>query len=330
MDNEARLFDVYIAVDWSARNVPSSPKPVHDALWVGERDIIDKQDKETYWRTRYECIKYLDTVLVNNVRQNKRVIIGYDLDFGFPAGFISTLDMPGAEPKWQKMWSKLCHLIEDDKTNANNRFEVASKLNALCMGNQLENIGPFWGCPLNKMSKSLYYKSPKYPFITKNGQVLKKSRWTETLEPKAQPVWKLIGSGSVGGQTLVGIPAVARLRYNPSLTAISKIWPFETGFNVVKIPFGVPFVLHVEIWPGILSGKLDPTIAIRDQAQVRASVQWISECDETGLLMQLLGPPKNLSETAQQECVEEEGWVLGSGLSREPVTSIQNTQLALF
>lgn len=307
------LFDVYIAVDWSAKNSPSPAKPSKDAIWIGERDNINKIQKETYWRSRSDCVNYLYNLLKENVSKNKRTIIGYDFDFGFPAGFINSLKFTGNEAPWLKMWKKLNELIIDNELNQNNRFKVASYLNSLCKDPNNTQIGPLWGHPVKQKYDDLFYKSPSYPFRISNNVLLKKFRWTEQRESKAQPVWKLIGSASVGGQSLVGIPAVYKLRFDKVLQTYSKVWPFETGFNAIESEQDKPQILHVEIWPGILSSTLDKSLEIRDQAQVRATVNWLEQNDQLNTLRQLLETPDDLSKQAKKECVEEEGWVIGSG-----------------
>jgi hypothetical protein len=312
MSNSNRLFDVYIAVDWSAKSVPSSVRPSKDALWVGEKYCGGKQ-KETYWRTRFECLEYIKSLLSLSIKSNQRVLVGYDLDFGFPAGFVSSLGLNTTDKPWKSIWHKLNELIVDNPDNSNNRFEVASYLNSLCMNSDAEINGPLWGHPVNRSYSNLSPKSPSYPYRVKDGVELRKFRWTEMRESRAQPVWKLIGSASVGGQTLVGIPAIYKLRFDPLLEKYSQIWPFETGFNPTFSSKGHPMVTHIEIWPGILNQRLDQNIAIRDQAQVRATVDWMSECDNTGEMVDLLGVPRDLSKDQQIDCLEEEGWVLGMG-----------------
>jgi len=315
------LFDIYIAVDWSARNTPSPNKPSKDSIWVGEKHSKHNTQKETYFRTRSECIKYLETLLQNAIYHKKRVLVGYDFDFGFPAGFATSLSLQGNYPPWKLLWDYLTHIVHDNEQNNNNRFEVAAHLNSLCINDSYKEVGPLWGCPTNQSFQPLHPKSPLYPFKTKSGHVLRKSRWTELRESKTQPVWKLIGTASVGGQTLIGIPMLNKLRNTFELEPYSKIWPFETGFNPESRDVGTPFILHVEIWPGILSTRLDSLIEIRDQAQVRATVGWIAECDRNGTLSELLGLPQDLEIEQQKDCIDEEGWVLGSGYSKTLSTS---------
>lgn len=310
-----RLFDAYIAVDWSSRNVASPKKPSSDAIWIGEKlspkTTKKEKQRETYWPTRSECISYLKEKLKEHVAQKRRVFLGFDFAYGYPSGYANALGLKGPLKPWQKIWKELSILIEDDQKNNNNRFQVAAKLNA-----KTGNRGPLWGCPMNLKLKSLNPKSPKFPFKTRNRLVLNRFRLVDSLEPRIQPVWKLAYTASVGSQVLVGIPKVAQLRNDKNLSAFSKVWPFETGFTSHPTPPKGPFILHVEIWPGVISDRLDKSIPIRDKAQVRATVDWLSGLDDKGKLGQLFDTPMHLTKKQIKACVEEEGWIVGGGLKR--------------
>jgi hypothetical protein len=134
-----------------------------------------------------------------------------------------------------------------------------------------------------------------------------------------QPVWKLYGVGSVGGQALIGIPAVLRLRSDPMLASVSRIWSFETGFTPAPTSEQGPAIIYAEIWPGLVPDPLDPSIAIRDQAQVRAVVRWLAHLDTSNRLGALFVAPPDLPPEALARCQTEEGWILGSGLNAEQI-----------
>jgi precorrin-8X/cobalt-precorrin-8 methylmutase len=200
----------------------------------------------------------------------------------------------------------------DDEQNGNNRFAVAAQLNARCGGN---TFGPFWGCPAGQAQPSLEMTSPRggYPYLARHGLSLESLRCTDKVERGVQSVWKLSGNGSVGGQTLVGIPAVLGLRNDPRLSSFSRIWPFETGFSREQITLQGPAIVYAEIWPGLLATQLDLTLPVRDQAQVRAVVQWLARFDAAGTLGALFAAPPGLSDSALGTCLAEEGWTLGVG-----------------
>lgn len=309
-----RLFDAYVAVDWSASSSPAGKTPRADALWVGERLIHDglgiTSSTEQFFRTRSGCKAHLLSLLKEHVRNGRRVFIGLDFGYGYPAGFAEACGLRGTAAPWRLVWDELEQLIEDRDDNSNNRFRVASALNARVGG---ELPGPFWGCHGGIQEPNLQPKGATYPYATGAGPLLQQKRETERLLSKAQPTWKLWGAGSVGGQTLLGIPAVATLRDHPELRAVSRVWPFETGFSLESAPPGTPFVLHAEIWPGVVEDKLDPSVPIRDQAQVRAMTEWLAELDTANDLLPMLGRPAGLSDESLKQVVEEEGWIFGSG-----------------
>ncbi len=308
----SRLFDAYIVVDWSARNVPSPKKPTADAIWVGEKTSSDFS-QETYWPTRFQCLSYLKKRLVYYVKKKRKVCIGFDFSYGYPSGYAKALGLHGNSPPWMLIWQELSRLIQDEQDNHNNRYQIAAELNSRC-----GNGGPLWGCPQHTRLRCLNPKSPRFPFKTKAGVSLSKFRIVDTFLPRIQPAWKLAYTASVGSQILVGIPKVAQLQNDPQLADVSKVWPFETGFTPRPTPTKGPFILHVEIWPGIVSSSLDKTISIRDQAQVRAMVTWLSSLDDQGKLAPLFDTPPNLTKEQITKCFSEEGWIIGAGHNSLP------------
>lgn len=149
-------------------------------------------------------------------------------------------------------------------TNQNNRFMVAGDLNAIA-GNG--RSGPFWGCPHTIVVANLSSTSPGFPFDATGGSSLQRLRITETQLPGTQEGWGLYGAGRVGSQALVGIPYVYKLRRHPELTHISRVWPFETGFTPDPATTEGPFVLHAEIWPGVVKKRVDKGLPQAHQAK---------------------------------------------------------------
>jgi precorrin-8X/cobalt-precorrin-8 methylmutase len=186
----------------------------------------------------------------------------------------------------------------------NNCFAVAAALNARCMG---KSEGPFWGCHKGIQEACLKSTGSSYPYLTGSGISLEEKRETERRLSGVQPTWKLWGNGTVGSQALLGIPVVARLRDDPELKDISRVWPFETRFGLDSVAAGRPFILHAEIWPGVVNALLDPSIPIKDQRQVRAMVDWLAMLDAGDRLMPWFGRPVGLFDDGEKRVVEEEG-----------------------
>lgn len=307
-----RYFDAYLAVDWSAQSKPSLVKPTANAIWVGEHVVAEdhtpQYTPETYFRTRHSCLNHLRQRLREHVSFGRRVFIGFDFAYGYPAGFAEACGLPGAAAPWRRVWNKLSGTICDAPSGANNRFEIASQVNHVCDG---RIPGPFWGCPNGHTYHSLTPTSPPFPFELRSGPPLQAKRETEKRVRGAQSAWKLSGAGSVGGQSLVGIPAISGLRDDPEFSAISQVWPFETGFRLATAPPGNPIIFHAEIYPGVVRDRLDRSLAIVDQAQVRAVVNWLSELDRENSLLSLFSTPPGLSEGDVERAIHEEGWILG-------------------
>jgi hypothetical protein len=313
MGGAGRLFDTYLAVDWSARSLPSPAAPSRDALWVAEA-TLDAQAPglhiaASYWRTRHACIAHVRARLLAHVAAGRRVLVGFDFPYGYPAGYAAALHLPASAPPWRRIWDALAGLIVDEPTNANNRFAVAARLNARCGP---PGPGPLWGCPLAACAPTLAPISPGYPYVVGPGRFLARIRRAEARAPGTQPAWKLLGQGSVGGQALLGIPYVRALRDDPALAPASRVWPFETGFTPTPTASGGPAIVHAEIWPGIVPGTLDPAFPIRDEAQVRAVVAWLAAHDAGGTLGALFAPPPGLTPDDLIVCRDEEGWLLGA------------------
>ena len=308
------LFDMYVFIDWSAANATLPQQPTADAVWVGELIPRLNYQRETYHRTRNDGVAHVISVLVDHVKEKRRVLVGFDFPYGYPSGLARALGLPSGPQSWWEVWAELADRVQDAANNVSNRFAAAGKLNTIA-GNG--NPGPFWGCPVGTVIANLAGRSPGFPFHATGGVLLQRLRIVETRLPGTQETWKLFGAGSVGSQALVGIPCVYKLRRHLNLVRFSQVWPFETQFTASPSPNQGPFVLYAEIWPGVVEQKpqdfvtADPSL-IRDRAQVRAMCEWAAEFDEQDALGPFFGPPNGLNQQQIQVCVEQEGWVLGA------------------
>ena len=308
------FFDSYIFIDWSALNARHPEAPNANAPWVGELTPMDEFQKETYHRTRQDAF---DSVLVRLLRHrelNRRILIGFDFPYGYPRNFPRALGLPNEKATWWNVWAELSSRLLDHDNNVNNRFSVASNLNCIISE---EGHGPFWGCPQNQTTPHLATTSPGFPFQTTNGLELERLRVCESRLNGVQETWKLFGAGSVGSQTITGLPRVYRLRIHPQLENFSKIWPFETWFSPIPSPEYGPFILHAEIWPGVVDDVVQEIMAenpdlVQDQAQVRAMCQWASRLDQNNELGELFNVPAGMDSLRIEQCIQEEGWILGA------------------
>ncbi len=301
------LFDAYLMVDWSAN---SKPKAGKDSIWTAwlERNLRFEVANPS---TREEARTQIRALLREAREKNLRTLVGFDFAYAYPKGLAAALGRTeGSETKpWRHTWDRIANVVGDaaKPNNENDRFSAAAKINE-AIGDPLQP-GPFWGRPAGNQSENLLSsKRPPFPY----GGTLESRRLTELALPGSQEVWKLYTAGSVGSQTLLGIPVVRELRDEANLAECSRVWPFETGFTERPISDAGPAILHVEIWPGILEA-FDPTeFSCRDEGQVSLLALKLAELDQRGALGAWFAKPEGLSDKDAQTAVEEEGWILGA------------------
>lgn len=292
-----RLFDRVVVVDWSAN---AAPKRGADSIWIA---VVDDRDGSCVVDNPSTRNQALDR-LAGLDDPSRRTLIGVDFSLGYPAGTAAALGL-GA-PAWSATWAHLATSIIDDDQNRNNRFAVASDLNALIQahtagaGSQ-PTPGPFWGCPPAKATPTLSMTKPDRPAEwPSEWRLVEFQMRLRGHRPFAG--WQLLGAGAVGGQSLVGIAALERLRTR--LDDQMSVWPFTTGLGV---PADRRFVV-AEVWPSLWNVEV-PVGGIKDAAQVEATARRLTELDRTGELVSLLSPQLPADEV--QAVLDEEGWVLG-------------------
>jgi hypothetical protein len=291
------MFDNFVIVDWSAANVPRIGR---DSIWICRRC----GDRETLVNppTRHAAEALIAEWLMAACASDERVLVGFDFPLGYPTGFAARLGLSG--PPWRAVWDEIAGLIADDERNRNNRFDVAEALNRRVSGDSF----PFWGCPAAPTRTHLAGKHHR----RHGSDGLAERRLVDLYIPSAQPCWKLLGIGSVGGQALTGIPVARALRDDPRWCDRTNVWPFETGLCG---RFEARIVI-TEVYPSLwaVSPALDEP---KDRAQVRTVAQFLAERDRAGELAALfIGDPGLTSE--QRRGVEtEEAWTLGVTVARQ-------------
>jgi len=290
-------FDRYIAVDWSAQ---SRPKKGRDSIWIAFLGASEATGHAENPPTRRKAEARLSQELADSVDRHERVLIGFDFPYGYPQGLSAGLGLDGAP--WKAVWDYLASHIRDSDENANNRFEVAASINQM--------LGPravFWGCPATRADGHLSSKNVVSYRGGKEANGLAEWRLVEAELRRQhhwpQSVWKLLGAGAVGSQTLLGIPVVHRLRTDPALEPISRVWPFEVGMpDPAKRS---PAIVHAEIWPSLIDWAAQGG-SCRDERQVRGVVVAWRDLDSRGALTRWFDTPKG-----DPAVRTEEGWILG-------------------
>lgn len=291
-----RLFQAYVMVDWSAA---SKPMTGADSIWVGvmKRNVRFQMAFEAHNpSTRADAEKLLNTILDDLKRKGERALVGFDFPLGFPRGASEALKLNGAP--WRSMLDFVAKETKDKPDNTNNRFQVGAKMNRLMTGEAF----PFWGAPARDEQTMLSAKRGR----EHGPNDLPEFRFADEAAKGAASIWKLYYQGSVGGQTLTGLPVIKRLRDARNV----RLWPFETGWRPISsADLEDVEAVFAEIYPSMYASK--PAAGeVKDQAQVRGACERFNALDEKGQLGPLFGPAK---EDARRDAIEQqEGWILGA------------------
>ena len=296
-----RLFSAYVIVDWSAASKPTTGA---DSIWIGvlKRDVRFRLAFESFNEaTRSGAEARLNTILADLKKRSERALVGFDFPLGFPRGFAEALKLKG-EP-WRAAWDELGKRVVDKPTNVNNRFNVAAQLNRLLTDGPF----PFWGAPPKDVQTTLSATKPR----PHGPDDLPEFRHADLAAKGAASIWKTYYNGSVGGQAIMGIPLVRRLK--DARGEAARVWPFETGFRPLTEAelAGVEVVL-AEVYPSMHKVQALPG-EVKDQAQVRTTAEHFARLDEANKLGAVFGPAKGMAAEAVLDAEREEGWILGAG-----------------
>ena len=308
------LFDRIAVVDWSASATPTTG---HDSIWIATLDVADASTSAdtaltlTNQRTRHAALGEI----IELAEPGRRTLLGVDFSLGFPAGTAAACGLQGTA--WHAMWEFLGSEITDDQGNRNNRFAVADRINRsinrsinrpgriACDAPAMPTPGPFWGCPPRQATEALTTTKPiRQPTWPGEWRSIETRLRTDAHRPFS--AWQLLGAGAVGGQSLVGIAALQRLRQ--TLGQRMAIWPFTTGPALdAALDTGVELVV-AEVWPSLWYVVVPPGV-VKDAAQVESTVRRLARLDAAGDLLALFR--LDFEGAVAEAVVEEEGWLLG-------------------
>ncbi len=289
------VFDAYMMVDWSAS---AQPRQGPDSVWICLREREGAAMAERLLAnppTRDVAMGLIADKLSDLVARGRRVLVGFDLGFGYPQGFAQAI---GAGD-WRGVWREIARRVADGPDNANNRFEVAAAFNGIVSGKHF----PFWGHPAGVEYDGLSARRP-----AAYGP-LAEFRLCERRLSGPQPVWKMAYAGSVGGQTLLGIPRLRALREHPWISEVTRVWPFETGLRPLERQDDWRVVL-AEVYPSMLTVPV-PEGSVKDAQQVTALARHFAELDAAERLGALFAGDEGLSAAERAVVEREEGWILG-------------------
>jgi len=290
------MFDTFVIVDWSAA---SQPKTGRDSIWIcavghdGAERLVENP------HTRHRAKSLLGELLSEATARGERVLLGFDFPFGYPAGFARRLGL-NATPPWRAVWDEIAACLKDAENNKNDRFAVAAELNRRVSNRAF----PFWGCPVGFTHEFL---GPKHH----NGheaEGLAEKRLIDCWMVGAQPCWKLAYTGSVGSQSLTGIPVVRELRDDPGWAGRARIWPFETGLS----PPNEAQIVFAEVWPSWWRKDIRPDYGPpNDRAQVRTVAALFAAANREGALPAWFAGDPKLTQEQRHQVETEEAWTLG-------------------
>jgi molybdopterin molybdotransferase len=283
-------FDSFAIVDWSGGN-DTGPKPRKDAIWLG-LVRAGKAEAPRYLRNRVLAEAAIAELIEDELCTGRRLCIGFDFPFGYPAGFARALTGQ-ADPfaVWDWIEERLY-----DTPKANSRFDLAAEINSRFAG-----IGPFW---FNGLQRDIAHLPRK---DIRAGHGVPERRVAEVAAKGAFTCWQMGGAGTVGGQVLTGLPVLNRLRRR--FAGQVAVWPFETLDLSVSL---------VEIWPGLINTAVKRAEAqggLRDAHQVRLLALALSRLhpDDLDAMLEIYAP--------------EEGWIMGLG-HEDKLTAATQERLA--
>lgn len=301
-------FDELVMVDWSAA---SSPRTGRDSIWVAHGAAgLGAPVRTANPPTRTAAMDEVAGLLDRARTAGRTALVGVDFSLGYPAGFARcTRCMHGPEgrrptcPPWQATWQLLTETIVDGADNANNRFEVADRIN------RLTGTALFWGRPQGGPFDRLRSLPPRR--VVPPGLRPNPCRSLRAAERAAgagiRSNFQLYGGVTVGSQVLTGVPWAQRLlgRFRPAMA----VWPFETGFATDPQARGHQLVL-AESWPSLFVRSVRPGM-VRDEVQVKGVLETWRQAQSVGWRRWFDPPGAAAAAASGSPPHEEEGWILG-------------------
>ena len=297
---DERAFDAYVMVDWSSSSQPATGI---DSIWIA----MGAWSGRTFTagnpinvRTRMEAVNALKQQLVYWRAEDKRVLVGFDFAFGYPAGFAAALGLTTSDGAWKALHSHFAAHVRDSPMNAHNRDMFAEECNRM-----VGAPGPFWGC--TRVAATVALTRHRVGVFSYPHHGLAEWRATD-LEAKkratTQSVWKLNCGVSVGGQTILGIKHLDDL----ARVVSAHRWPFE-GWGIPR----QPAIWFAEIFPSLVHFPewTAEYAKLRDRTQVQSCLRWAAERDRDRLLEgDFDRPGERLNATTLDHVEHEEGWIL--------------------
>lgn len=282
------LFDVYMAVDFSGSRASGTQRR-SIAFAELERGLTANVRKGF---TRATVAGHLLERIIHHNHKGKRVLFGFDFQYSFPKGFWNALT--GLPESWRSilegMAKGVAGLPPVEEEPVSNAREWAHKANGRIIGRLRTKIGPFWGPHFPSQPTD-----PRFPF---SPDAFEKFRSVENRLTSFKPIFQLGGQGTVGLQSLCGIPHLFYLCNNCFHHKIAlHCWPFD-GWDLDSTAH-----VLVEWYPAIQNqGRKS------HEQDARACVQWARDVDHKGQMSKYFLP--DLPHCDKTKAAVE-GWVIG-------------------
>jgi hypothetical protein len=292
---DGRLFDAYCFADYRGGRVDSNGVEV--ALGFADCSMIYKMT-DVINRTKLRAF-WIDFIKALNAA-NLRLIFGQDHQYSFPKSFLEELGLKGT---WRESMRQLFF------GNVDGFFEIGRHAQEGEAGRFAKAINEKLGDKGNQIffsrTKGDQYGIPK---SDPRGESHCAYRKTEELlkqyKKKPFPFNQIGDNGSVGGQSIVGIPNLIKLLEHPEVGSSVRIWPFD-GFEVLIDKSH----LCVEVYPTAIRPE---SVSQTDFNDAMSCVIWCKEKDQKGQLGSHLSGETIPQSEKISDFVKLEGWVLGS------------------
>lgn len=294
------LFKRVVMIDWSGRNAPSRARESKDAIWIAD-GTRSRRESAQYFRTRHAS----ETWLLERLREETvRTLVGFDFPFGYP----SHTGGP-TMPSGRALCEMLASRISDDARNRSNRFAIAGELNEE-LAAKFGGDGPFWGCPPARANGSIRPTKPLGRVVGEYRVVEEHQRRAAGASPKS--AWQLLGAGSVGSQSLLGLATIGRLLRDEKIASRARIWPFETGWgDEMRSTLASDAIVFAEIYPSLFNDRAaGVNHHIHDARQVIATRDAVLDASDDDVC-EMLSPSRSISNESRRIAATLEGWILG-------------------
>lgn len=280
-----RQFDVYCFADYRGDKKDTSGG-IALVLGIPENPIIHVCDVVS----RGSLAKFWLNLLRTLNQTDARLIFGQDHQYGVPKGLLDELNLSG--PWRDVMKAIFCGQRFGDHAKNGNAGSFAAEFNRVLVDSGKEEY-------FYSSTKSEYYGIPKTTPRPSNPH---EYRITEKqCGQNPFPFARIGDNGSVGGQTIVGIPNILDL-LDSEVGHSVFVWPFD-GADLSEDCRNV----LVEVYPTSMRSKDIPQSDLNDAI---ACVEWCMRKDSNGSLGELLSSKAFQDLGVDLSTVTLEGWYL--------------------